>query len=47
VLIGAIPPYLRQADDNPDGVPQALFEGFAQAARSDTPAWMKGFLDNF
>jgi non-heme chloroperoxidase len=47
VLIGPIPPYLRQADDNPDGVPQALFEGFAQAARSDTPAWMKGFLDNF
>jgi non-heme chloroperoxidase len=47
VLIGPIPPYLRQAADNPDGVPQALFEGFAQAARSDTPAWMKGFLDNF
>jgi len=47
VLIGAIPPYLLQADDNPDGVPQALFDGFAQAARADTPAWMKGFLDNF
>jgi non-heme chloroperoxidase len=47
VLIGAIPPYLLQADDNPDGVPQALFDGFAQAARSDTPAWMKGFLGNF
>jgi non-heme chloroperoxidase len=47
VLIGPIPPYLRQAADNPDGVPQALFEGFAEAARSDTPAWMKGFLDNF
>jgi non-heme chloroperoxidase len=47
VLIGAIPPYLLQADDNPDGVPQALFDGFAQAARSDVPAWMKGFLGNF
>jgi non-heme chloroperoxidase len=47
VLVGAIPPYLLQADDNPDGVPQALFDGFAQAARSDTPAWMKGFLNNF
>ncbi len=23
---------------------QGLFDGFAQAARSDTPAWMKGFL---
>jgi non-heme chloroperoxidase len=47
VLVAPIPPYLRQADDNPDGVPQSLFDGFAAAARADTPAWMKGFLDNF
>jgi non-heme chloroperoxidase len=47
VLISPIPPYLLQADDNPDGVPLSLFDGFAQAARADTPAWMKGFLDNF
>ena len=47
VLVSPIPPYLLQAADNPDGVPQALFDGFAQAARDDTPAWMKGFLDNF
>ena len=47
VLVSPIPPYLLQAGDNPDGVPQSLFDGFAQAARSDNPAWMKGFLDNF
>jgi non-heme chloroperoxidase len=47
VLVSPIPPYLPQTDDNPDGVPQSLFEGFARAARADTPAWMKGFLDNF
>jgi non-heme chloroperoxidase len=47
VLVSPIPPYLLQAGDNPDGVPQGLFDGFAQAARADTPAWMKGFLDNF
>src|ERR1700742_3817846 len=47
VLVSPIPPYLRQGDDNPDGVPQALFDGFAQAARADNPARMKGFLDNF
>jgi pimeloyl-ACP methyl ester carboxylesterase len=47
VLVAPIPPYLLQAGDNPDGVPQGLFDGFAQAARADTPAWMKGFLDNF
>ena len=47
VLIAPIPPYLLQASDNPGGVPQGLFDGFAQAARADTPAWMKGFLDTF
>ena len=47
VLVSPIPPYLLQTGDNPDGVPQALFDGFAAAAQADTPAWMKGFLDNF
>jgi hypothetical protein len=47
VLVSPIPPFLLQTPDNPDGVPQSLFDGFAQAARADTPAWMKGFLDNF
>jgi non-heme chloroperoxidase len=47
VLVSPIPPYLLQAGDNPEGVPGSLFDGFAQAARADTPAWMKGFLDNF
>ena len=47
VLIAPIPPYLLQAGDNPGGVPGSLFDGFAQAAAADTPAWMKGFLDTF
>jgi non-heme chloroperoxidase len=47
VLVAPIPPYLLQAGDNPEGVPASLFDGFVQAARADTPAWMKGFLDNF
>ncbi len=47
VLVSPIPPFLLQTEDNPDGVPASLFEGFVQAARQDTPAWMKGFLDNF
>ena len=47
VLVSPIPPFLLQTPDNPDGVPQALFDGFAQAAQADAPAWMKGFLDNF
>jgi non-heme chloroperoxidase len=47
VLVSPIPPFLLQTSDNPDGVPQSVFDGFAEAARSDMPAWMKGFLDNF
>jgi non-heme chloroperoxidase len=47
VLVSPIPPFLLQTSDNPDGVPRSLFDGFVEAARSDMPAWMKGFLDNF
>jgi non-heme chloroperoxidase len=47
VLVSPIPPFLLQAPDNPEGVPQSVFDEFAQAATADTPAWMKGFLDNF
>jgi non-heme chloroperoxidase len=47
VLVAAIPPFLLQTGDNPEGVPQALFDGFVQGAQADTPGWMKGFLDNF
>jgi non-heme chloroperoxidase len=47
VLISPIPPFLLQAGDNPEGLPGSLFDGFAEAAKADGPAWMKGFLDNF
>jgi non-heme chloroperoxidase len=47
VLVSPIPPFLLQAGDNPEGLPGSLFDGFAQAAKADGPAWMKGFLDNF
>jgi non-heme chloroperoxidase len=47
VLVSPIPPFLLQTGDNPDGVPQSVFDGFVAAAQADMPAWMKGFLDNF
>jgi non-heme chloroperoxidase len=47
VLVSPIPPFLRQTDDNPEGLPASLFDGFIQTAKADPPAWMKGFLDNF
>ncbi len=47
VLMGAIPPFLLKTDDNPDGVPQAVFDGIKEAVAADRPAYFKTFLDNF
>jgi pimeloyl-ACP methyl ester carboxylesterase len=47
VLVSPIPPYLRAADDNPEGIPVSMFEGFTATAKADRPSWLKGFLDNF
>ncbi len=47
VLISPIPPFLLQTDDNPEGLPASLFDGFIHTAAADPPAWVKGFLDNF
>ena len=44
VLIGSIPPYLLQADDNPQGVPRDVFEGFKQAIVADRYAFLDSFL---
>ena len=46
VLIGAIPPYLLQADDNPQGVPKDVFDGLEQAHVADRYAFLDGFLGN-
>ncbi len=47
VLISPIPPFLQQTGDNPEGLPQSLFDGFVEAAKADSPAFLKGFLDDF
>src|SRR6266849_1304318 len=47
VLMGAIPPFLLQTADNPDGVDQSVFEGIKAAVVADRPAYFKDFLDNF
>jgi non-heme chloroperoxidase len=46
-LFGAIPPFLLQTDDNPEGVPGEIFEGFKQAIRDDRPAYLTSFLADF
>jgi non-heme chloroperoxidase len=45
VLISPIGPFLLQAGDNPEGEPASAFDGFIQAAKADTPAWMTTFLN--
>jgi non-heme chloroperoxidase len=45
VLISPIPPFLLQTADNPEGIPASTFDGFMQAARDDSAAWLKTFLD--
>jgi non-heme chloroperoxidase len=47
VLVSPIPPFLLQTGDNPEGLPESLFEGFIKEAKADAPAFLKGFLDNF
>ncbi|HET9898389.1 MAG TPA: alpha/beta hydrolase [Streptosporangiaceae bacterium] len=47
VLVSPIPPFLLRTDDNQEGLPGNLFDGFIHTAEADGPAWMKGFLGNF
>jgi non-heme chloroperoxidase len=47
VLMGAIPPYLLKAADNPEGVEQKVFDDIKAAVVADRPAYFKSFLDNF
>jgi non-heme chloroperoxidase len=46
-LLGAIPPFLRKTDDNPEGVDGAVFEQIKAAIAKDRYAWFKDFFDNF
>ncbi len=47
VMLGPIPPFLLKTGDNPEGVPQSLFDGFGEAIKKDRYAFLKGFFDNF
>ena len=47
VLFGAIPPFLLQTDDNPEGVDGQVFEGIKAAVLTDRYAYFKDFFDNF
>jgi non-heme chloroperoxidase len=47
VLVGVIPPFVLQTDDNPKGVPGEVFEGIKQAIVGDRYAYFDAFLASF
>ena len=46
-FLASLEPFLVQRDDNPDGVPQDVFDDIDTAARSDRYAWFTDFFANF
>jgi non-heme chloroperoxidase len=47
VLIGSVVPFLLKTDDNPNGVPQDIFDGMAAGIRHDRAKFFTGFLRDF
>ncbi|SCX52608.1 Pimeloyl-ACP methyl ester carboxylesterase [Klenkia marina] len=48
VLAAAVPPYLYKSDDNPDGgLDDATIEAFQTGVRTDRPAFLEDFTENF
>jgi non-heme chloroperoxidase len=46
-FLGSLEPFLLQTDDNPDGVPQDVFDGLTQAVTADRYAFFTEFFKNF
>jgi non-heme chloroperoxidase len=46
-FLASLEPFLVQRDDNPTGVPQEVFDGISEAARSDRFAWFTQFYGDF
>ncbi|QRQ99642.1 alpha/beta fold hydrolase [Dyadobacter sandarakinus] len=47
VLISTVLPYMLQSDNNPDGVPGDLFDGFVADVEKDRPKFLSGFAKDF
>src|ERR1035441_5582527 len=47
VFISGVPPYLRKAPDNPEGVDGSVFEGIQKAIVADRYAFFGEFFKNF
>jgi non-heme chloroperoxidase len=46
-FLASLEPFLLQREDNPTGVPQTVFDGITDAARTDRYAWFTAFYENF
>ena len=46
-LLGAVPPFLLETDDNEDGLPQKMFDGMIAGVRKDRLAFLDEFFPNF
>jgi non-heme chloroperoxidase len=47
VFMSGVPPYLRKAPDNPEGVDGSIFENIKKAVRGDRPAYLAQFCYDF
>ena len=47
VFLASLEPYLLQAEDNPGGVPQSVFDGLLAAVTADRYAFFTEFFKNF
>jgi non-heme chloroperoxidase len=46
-LLGVIPPFLLQTDENEKGVPQEVFDGIKETVLKDRYLWFDEFFKNF
>ncbi len=46
-FLASLEPFLVARDDNPEGVPQEVFDGIEAAAKGDRYAWYQQFFSNF
>ncbi|MCD0445438.1 alpha/beta hydrolase [Glycomyces sp. A-F 0318] len=46
-FLASLEPFLVRRDDNPEGVPQEVFDGIEQAAYKDRYAWFTQFYQDF
>ncbi len=47
VLVSSVVPYLLKDETNPDGNPDAAFEGIKDDIRADRPKFLAGFMKDF